>query len=273
MGDWPILSDGGQESLVAVNLSSTTLVSFTAGNSNSMSSWNQIVAATANAASGFWVCAYIRSANGAYLVDIGIGGAGSEIVIVPNLNLDRSAGVTIWIYIPIALLSGTRIAARAQTALTSGTNNVDVGIYLIDQGFMPSAPMGQAIALGANAAASTGTQLPDPGATAHTKGAWVSMGAPAIPVRWLYAIPGMAGAARAGITKYLMDIAIGNTGSEIVILPNLFFLDPATSVFTPGILGPFPVSIPAGTQISARFQCSSTNAADRALYLTLYGIG
>jgi hypothetical protein len=271
MGDWPILSDGGKKSLVAVTLAATDLITFNAGNSNSMGAWTQIVAATPHAASGFWVCVVNKVNLGDYLFNIGIGAAGSEVVIVPYILVSRLAPETVWIYVPIAIPANTRMVAQAQTVLSSGTNSVGVGIYLIGQGFIPSCGMGRVMALGVNTAASTGTALADPGAVAHTKGAWQAIATTVNPVRWLYAIPGMRNTTHGSGTKFLLDIAVGAAGSEVVILPNLFFSS-QNSVFVPNILGPFPVSVAPGISISARFQTSSTAAADRGTDLILYGV-
>jgi hypothetical protein len=42
--------------------------------------------------------------------------------------------------------------------------------------------------------------------------------------------------------------------------------------FTPATFGPLSVQIPANTRLSARCQCSITDATDRLIEVALYGL-
>ena len=70
-----------------------------------------------------------------------------------------------------------------------------------------------------------------------------------------------------------VDIAIGPTGSEQVIIENLgIHADGATAEWiSQNFIGPLPVQIPAGTQIQARYQTNDIVNMP-ALDLTIYGV-
>ena len=65
------------------------------------------------------------AANRTYVVDVGIGGAGSEQVIIPDVigsNAVPNNGIGgggLWYYFPIFIPAGTRIAVRAQGNVTT----------------------------------------------------------------------------------------------------------------------------------------------------------
>src|SRR5437867_785006 len=64
--------------------SGTTRVSVSAGN-GSKGSWVQLIASTAARSYGLVVTLYTDTANSTTAVDIGTGGAGSEVVVLANL--------------------------------------------------------------------------------------------------------------------------------------------------------------------------------------------
>lgn len=63
-------------------------------------------------------------------------------------------------------------------------------------------------------------------------------------------------ASSAGVRNYLLDIALGTTGSEVVVIPNLHGSSSDTG--TSGKSWYFPYYIPEGTRISARAQASTS---------------
>jgi hypothetical protein len=128
--------------LVAYGVSAATSAGTTLTNdavgADTKGAWAQLVAATSRDHEGFVVC--ISGADNAmtanrYLVDIGIGGAGSEIVLFGNLFYAATAaeigfhmtGQTALIHAPV--ISGTRIAARAQADITAVQSHVKVAVY------------------------------------------------------------------------------------------------------------------------------------------------
>lgn len=93
----------------------------------SKGSWTQIVASLDHDTYGLVVCAQNNAtagANRSAVMDIAIGGAGSEQIIIPDLiasnaNSIANPGGGIWYYFPMFIPAGTRISARAQGSVTT----------------------------------------------------------------------------------------------------------------------------------------------------------
>jgi hypothetical protein len=107
------------------------------GSANTKGSWVELIAATSFHYR--WMClafghgASATTSNQGYHVDIGIGGAGSEVLIVPSFptyispNVDSSGVV---LCMPVAIPSGTRVVARTQCQNNTANNRViDVGMW------------------------------------------------------------------------------------------------------------------------------------------------
>jgi hypothetical protein len=100
----------------------------------SMGSYAQLVASTSVDYAGFFACfdpqTGFNHQNYIALVDIAIGAAASEKIILPSFNTqvrpdDETAGSVYTPFLPIPIKSGTRIAARAQVDVaTSGAMGV-----------------------------------------------------------------------------------------------------------------------------------------------------
>ncbi len=119
------------------------------------------------------------------LIDIGIGGAGSEVVIVPNYlcgwaGTPLAGGVGIgtqdkWFVVPMQIPAGTRIAARLQSVISADTVNV----LAFASGDASGTVVGLANAdtYGADTATSKGVQLVN-SASSGTFGSWTNLGSP-----------------------------------------------------------------------------------------------
>jgi hypothetical protein len=109
-------------SVTAVGVSTSTSkgTPIVCGTNNTMTSWVQLVASTAAACFGFDVIIQTPTNSGTlWAMEIGIGGAGSEVVIAPTLAVsdDTNEGRFFCFRIPIAIPAGTRISARGQGSL------------------------------------------------------------------------------------------------------------------------------------------------------------
>lgn len=116
------------------SISAQTTVT-TSGSNNTKGSWVELESSTDYAVHGFYliVDATARAANQQrILLDVGIGGAGSETVLVPNLMfstgdiIDRAQGGH-YVYIPMYIPVGTRVSTRAQVN-TSAARTARVAI-------------------------------------------------------------------------------------------------------------------------------------------------
>lgn len=100
--------------------------------------------------------------------------------------------------------------------------------------------------------------------TSHVKGAWVELDAStAFDVTWV-GLSTLATAAGSTDTGQLMDLGVGTSGNEKVVIPNILT---GYSVLLE-MFAWFPVNIPAGTRLSGRIQASvSSDTVDVGIYL------
>lgn len=265
------LNEGGVLTTVGMNTGTTAPTSVTAGASNAKGSYAQIISSTADDANGFYVWIATGTSSAQFLVDIAIGGAGSEQVIVSNIPVCARGNFYQVVYCPIFIPKGTRVAARAQRDL-SGTSTITVAVVLLNLGFGQHGIFSRGVAYGANTGTSTGTSI-DPGGSANTKGSYAQLDAAiANPIRALSVIWGaQANSARVD-ASWLVDIAVGAAAAETVVLGNIpMFCDDISDCIMPLATMTFPVNIPAGVRLSARAQSSSTDAAGRVFDLAVIG--
>jgi hypothetical protein len=266
--------EGQRITSAGVVTASSRGTALTAGTANVKGSYAELVASTAHDAA--WLIVHIAVNAGSHdaLVDIAVGAAASEQVIIENIPIgigSSSAKHPTIALFPIAVPAGTRIAARAQSTLASTV--IYVHVQLCHGGFLASAPLSLVTTYGAATADSGGTQV-DPGASANTKGSWVELTASSTyPIAaLLVGVPNQNNATRS-TGLYLLDIGIGGAGSEEVIVPDIqLHANAANDVIEPQLAGPFFVSIPAGTRIAARAQASITDATDRLFDCIVYGV-
>lgn len=99
---------------------------------NTKGAWAQIVASTSNPYSalsiGLGTASNSALVNGDYLLDIGIGGAGSEVVLTENLYFHSNSSTDTVGFeqclIPCQIPSAARIAARLQSTVTDVTDRI-----------------------------------------------------------------------------------------------------------------------------------------------------
>lgn len=140
------------------------------GTTHTKGSYAQLIASTGRPSYGITIVIHnvgAASTNARMLVDIAIGAAASEQVIIPNLLAGNASawnaasnGGTCY-HFPIAIPSGVRISARCQASTASDTCNIIV--WLHQARTAPGLWVGQRVtAYGVNTGTSTGT--------AHTPG-------------------------------------------------------------------------------------------------------
>jgi hypothetical protein len=210
------------------------------------------------------------TANTGMLLDIGIGAAASETVLIPDLLVGQSvasaSGVTGviggTIIVPIAVAAGTRISARIQGHTASDT--LTVGLQYRASGFADT-PGVACTAIGVNSSgASTGT-VPTAAGSVNTKGDWTELiSSTAAPYRYLVVTMQLTSTTVITAADGLVDIGIGAAASEVVIIPDIPYISTGNEQFKfVGCELPFKVSIPAGTRLACRYQATSTGAAAR----------
>lgn len=242
---------------------------------NTKGSWTECFASTPYPALGINVSiAPSLNANTDRLVDIGIGAGGSELVIIADLPAPNIADRCLYhAFFPLMIPEGSRLSHRS--ASTTGSQGTLVGMTLIAGGFIGQHASAQVCTtLGAVSADSGGTSI-DPGGTAGTKGSWVQVPSSTVttsPFRWLgIGIQNQVNAARV-TANWLMDVAIGGSGAEQIILENLHLHSETNGEVLPWFIGPFPMYVPESSQLSVRASCSITDATDRLFDVILYGL-
>lgn len=274
MPDWNIIDGSNAIDTVGDTAADSGGKSITNGTGNSKGSWGEVIDSTPIAAAGFILM--ISQTNAAVLtdmlVDIGIGGSGSETVLIENILVSGRALLTMSVLFEIPIPAGTRVAARGQNPGGTGATT-DVVPVLIPATFTSPSGLGRAATYGAVTGDSGGTAI-DPGGSANTKGSWGEIAASTTnPIRRLYVIIGNQGNVARTDCTWLVDIGIGGSGSEQVLIPDLLAAASTNNdIVTPAIVGPIPVDLPAGTRIAARCQCSITDATDRTLDIVLIGV-
>lgn len=267
MGDWP--THDGQSYRTVGQVAASTLMTTVAASAtaNTKGSWVQLVASTTDNSTSLLIQFNPTTSGGRFLVDIGIGAAASEQVLVPNLHVSNSSGLQAAFLLLVGVPAGTRVSARCQAA--TGSQSVRIGVTLGGQGALPSSPLARVTDYGTSTAASTGTSV-DPGASTNTKGSWAQLTAStANPIRHLYLSVGDAGGTALTAGTYLFDVAVGASGSETIILPDLHVRVFSSACVVPAVFGPFPVDVPAGTRLAVR---SQSTVASQVLDVAILGV-
>lgn len=273
MGSWGLQHVGGALEDVGTATGSSSGTTVTAsGSTNTKGSWAQLKAATVQEAYGIIVCAFAGSASVNYLVDIGVGAAAAEQVLIPNLLFCQSGGGNVpeYYYLPVRVPGGVRVAARCQSVTASAT--LAVAAWLMPAGPQMPPPFSRVTDYGATTASSHGTTH-DPGGTANTKGTYTQLTASTTnPIKALHLHFGDAGDTARVSLSWLVDVAIGAAASEKIIVPNLLVACNSATDRPYQMPVAIPVTIPAGSRLSFRAQCSGNTAGDRTIDLLAYGI-
>ena len=270
MSDFSIVGGSQKYEAFAIDAANSIGVAVTSGAADTKGSWVELVAVTSFDYDG--VELDIRNTAGEkVLIDIGVGAAASEVVIVDNISSGWSnslRGISN-VRIPITVPAGSRVSVRCQADGSSDAIRVTGRGRSSTLG--QSVGLGKAVTYGAITATSLGTTI-DPGASANTKGAYVELSASTskdIKKLVLCLQSGNTSTVSAG---YLADIAIGAAASEVVIIQDISAYNHATfDGILPNYLE-FDVDIPKGTRLSMRGASSSGSAATRSFKAVLIGV-
>lgn len=213
----------------------------------------------------------VASTNSRMLVDIGIGGSGSETVLIPNL-LAGNAGTltgavnTAGMYsFPIFIPSGTRISARCQALIASDT--VRVAVWLHQQAKFGGWTGQRVTAYGVDTATSTGVSVAQAtgayGTTAEIDAACANS------IRYMQVgvdlLTDTTGANKRGIVR----VGIGATPDWIVSdLPfgESTSTENITCIWANYLLSQMRFSIPAATRLVLATRTSSAENRGWAIY-------
>lgn len=211
--------------------------------------WIEIDASTARDVCGIWLAPDnsigVSNTLCGMLLDIGIGGAGSEVAIVSNVSWGNY-GLGVPQYLPIHIPAGTRVAARIQATVT-----VDVFAPVVVLCFADRLGSFRGYSIADTIGVNTATSLPTTGDL--TDNAWdEAVASTAQDYRALsvhFALPDNA--ATGG--NFGVDIGVGAGGAEQV-LGSWIVLVTSSSEIIQAVLGPpfIECDIPAGSRLAIR---------------------
>ncbi len=220
--------------------------------------WVQVFASTAGE-SGILLfsCAAGNSAADSSLsFDVGVGAAGSETVVVPNLahGLNNLFSGNIVFPIPVRIPSGSRVAVRARTA-AGAVRTVSPVMAIL--GHPDSALIPQSVdALGSSAATSRGTAL------SGASGSYVEIVSSTTKTyQALVVIP--SGVTNVGISsRFRLTLAVGPAGQEVdigttdALQGSAGGVQPQAITFNPP-WNVFGTIVPAGSRVAIKHNISS----------------
>lgn len=225
---------------------------------NTKTAWTQVTASTTGRVGEIRLRMYNNYALVAAqstLVDIGIGAAGSETVIISNMAMGYAAGVTsgIAVDIPINIPAGTRVAIRAQSQRTS--YNFNMHVILIESSDPQTTP---------SSVDTLGTSTVNSGNTAMSgaSGTYVEIiSATTKDYQSLILLPGLApSAGLSGSIVITYTLAIGAAGREVDISQSVLYFEAgngSSNFLLPPTTNRAGLHIPAGTRISVKHNIAS----------------
>ena len=197
---------------------------------------------------------FVSGTDSSTLVDIAIGAAASETVIIPNLNCGGSAA---WANashaghryaFPLYIPSGSRLSANCQSAVASKQPRVLIWVY-----GEPSDPtwVGQHITdYGTNLATSRGVSVAL--GTGSSDSAWTEIVAATTRGHNMLCVgPGLAGDTSSNIAAHSMDLGIGSA-TEVEISANFPLSSSTFENLSMGKPWVVPVSVQSGERIVGR---------------------
>lgn len=251
----------------------------TGGAANTKGAWSELIASTTREASLLQVSCYntqVAATNTSMLLEIAIGAAGSEIVLIPEFQVGylvaNARSATTWLF-PITVPQGVRLSARCQGAIASDVVRVAVDLYGESELFGGGPTCGRCITMGANLTNSQGVTLT--AGTANVKGTWTTIGTTTpINLNVLGLSIAAAGNTNTVSPNCLLDVGIGNTGNAVdsTLISNFPYGFDANETFQTGwpMVQSFGVNIPSGTRVAARI---ASSVASQVSDLVLIGLG
>lgn len=219
--------------------------------------WSELIASTAEDSYGVWVFLQglaISATDTSCLVDIGLGAAASEVVVIPNIDAgtaDFANRGAKYFFFPIFIPSGQRIAARAQAAMVSDL--VTVAITLEKRNAYPDV-YARVTDYGAVTASSRGTLVT---AGLNAFGAWTNVGALTSQDHTLWTI----GTDGGGDTTLSGTALVAEIGVGTTTIAGPFRWEQQATEIVQSVFPPTPIHapVPSGTQMVARVAGSATS--------------
>ena len=262
-----------------IGASSTTGTQVTAGSTaGTKGSWTQLIASTAK--EYHWLIVGFTENNASatitnVVVDIGIGAASSEIVLVPNLLVGSSPAITTtfsshFYVFPIRVPSGSRLSARSASG-PAGSQTCRVLMWLFGKNpKVPSWTGSKVTAYGITLSGDARGVSVTPGVSG-AEGSWTEIVA-STSERCEYILMGRGMPQTTNVTGrlYALDFGFGASSAEQALVENMLFLTDGSERVHGGWSMPIYADLPASTRLVARLSQHSTTA--QAVDIALYGV-
>lgn len=190
---------------------STTVTPTTSATAQTMGDWTEVTGSLAE--DGGWLTVSADTAINANqtstLMDVGVGPAGSESVIVESIPMGYSQFTTP-VTVPVFIPAGSRVAIRAQSNRTSRAITTNVSIYRPTSSTTPTS----LVTLGADRSVSGGSVV------LNTTSTWFEVTAStAAEYRALIAVPLLFGSAGISTDAFgRFEAGVGAAGSEVAVV-------------------------------------------------------
>ena len=234
--------------------------------------YTELVSAANNTVNSVGGTIFIRS-NGAediILLDIAIGGAGSEVVVVPNLMF-RMVGTLsqIAIPIPVRISSGVRIAVRFQSG-GGGSDTAKIVLHRFIPTLANDPGLSQGIDIGTDLASSSGTQVATSGSI-NTFGSWVELESSLSVAIKGFTITWFRDASSWTNASQTYQVAVGSAGNEEIIFKGQPVSVTGGEVSYGWGTDFIPVGIASGERIAIRAATSVIAGSDQNMDFAIEG--
>lgn len=238
----------------------------------SKGSYAQLIASTAADSYGVLVCINSNTSSNSSrntVVDIALGAAASEIVLIPDLICGNAAAYTLggtWYYFPVFVPAGSRVSARAQGSVT---NAIRVYAQLFQAPVNPSGIRKASFVEAIGVTPPSGTAIT---AGSTSEGAWTLIGTTTNRLWWF----GFGLQVNTTDTAHVsavahVDIAVGDGTTFVPIIQEAQFLtSTAEACNNPPLSVGVEYPVAAGSSIYARMQSSGN---PDPYNLAVYGAG
>lgn len=273
MGDYSIIGGGGPFIQTGLTTSTLTGISVTANASaNTKGGWVEMISAANNTDLIGNFSVFFRPNTGTqadFLVDIGLGEAGTEAVVIPNLYVHSNVadeGIGRF-EIPLGLPTGVKISARCQAS--SGSAVIPVYIGMSGRSLAQSVPLHRVTAYGADTTNTDGVQVVR-STTPGNFGSWTEIVASTTnPIKGF-----VVGAHKDGISyadgRMLYEVGVGPS-TERVIYSGMMITNNTTEAIS-DFFSPFiETGVASGQRLAIR-AAASTNNADWDFNYVIYGV-
>jgi hypothetical protein len=268
MADWSVAA-GGLFAATGLDANSKPIAVNPSASANTKGAWVTLFASTPFESNMMRVM-FSNAAGYSSMVDIAVGAAGYEVVIVPNLAIRAGpfGPIGVEYVLPMCVGEGVRLAARSQSTGTSQT--IKVAAMLCGSGFPSLTGFSQCETLGADTST---TQMGAPitlnTMTINTKSSWAQLTAATVTEIQAISIAIGARPSATADAARVLDVGIGAAGSEVVLIPDLTYQLYYDYNVGARVIGPLPCRIPAGSRLACRVQANTS--ITEIMYTAVYG--